>query len=80
MRRVCLGSRRVDGSPDSLPTLECCDIFGVEVGQITIAAIVLPIVWQLRKNEKFLRVGVPALFAIVAAAGLYWFLERTIFA
>ena len=53
---------------------------GVEVGQITIAAIVLPIVWRLRKNEKFLRVGVPALSAIVAAAGLYWFLERTIFA
>ena len=53
---------------------------GVEVGQIAIAAIVLPIVWRLRKNEKFLRLGVPALSAIVSAAGLYWFLERTVFA
>src|SRR6202008_2061461 len=26
---------------------------GVEIGQITIAAIVLPIIWQLRKNETF---------------------------
>ena len=53
---------------------------GVEVGQITIAAIVLPVVWRLRKNEKFLARGVPALSAIVTLAGLYWFLERTVFA
>ncbi len=53
---------------------------GVEVGQIAIAAIVLPIVWRLRKNEKFVARGVPALSAIVSAAGLYWFLERTVFA
>jgi hydrogenase/urease accessory protein HupE len=53
---------------------------GVEVGQVVVAAIVLPIVWQLRKNEGFLRRGVPALSALVAAAGLYWLLERTVFA
>jgi hydrogenase/urease accessory protein HupE len=52
---------------------------GVEVGQITIAAIVLPIVWQLRKNPAFVRRGVPILSGLVAAAGLYWFLERTLF-
>lgn len=53
---------------------------GVEIGQVVVAAIVLPLVWTLRKNEKFRRRGVPALSAIVAAAGLYWFLERTVFA
>jgi hydrogenase/urease accessory protein HupE len=53
---------------------------GVEVGQVAVAAVVLPIVWQLRKNETFLRRGVPALSAFVAAAGLYWLLERTVFA
>lgn len=53
---------------------------GVEVGQIAVAAIVLPLVWKLRKNEKFVRVGVPLLSAVVAVAGLYWFLERTVFA
>ncbi len=51
---------------------------GVELGQIVIAAVVLPIVWRLRKNEKFIRRGVPALSAIVALAGLYWLVERTI--
>ena len=50
---------------------------GVEVGQIIVAAVVLPIVWQLRKNEAFVRKGVPALSALVALAGLYWLLERT---
>ena len=53
---------------------------GVEVGQVAVAALVLPLVWRLRKHEKFLRRGVPALSAVVAAAGLYWFLERTVFA
>jgi len=52
---------------------------GVEVGQVVVAAIVLPIVWRLRKNETFLRRGVPALSTVIAGAGLYWFLERTVF-
>ena len=52
---------------------------GVEVGQVVVAAIVLPIVWRLRKNQTFLRRGVPALSAVIAGAGLYWFLERTVF-
>lgn len=53
---------------------------GVELGQIAVAALILPIVWQLRKNEKFVRRGVPLLSALVVAAGLYWFFERTVFA
>ncbi|HVS54391.1 MAG TPA: HupE/UreJ family protein [Opitutaceae bacterium] len=53
---------------------------GVEIGQVAVASLVLPIVWQLRKNEAFVRRGVPVLSAIVSAAGLYWFLERTVFA
>ena len=53
---------------------------GVEIGQIVIASLVLPIVWRLRQNEKFDRHGVPALSAIVTVAGVFWFLERTVFA
>ena len=53
---------------------------GVEIGQVVVAAVVLPLVWQLRKNEKLVRRGVPALSALVAAAGLYWLVERTVFA
>ena len=52
---------------------------GVELGQIAVAAVALPLIWRLRRNEKFLQCGVPALSALVAAAGLYWLLERTIF-
>ena len=44
-----------------------------------VAAVVLPLLWRLRENDAFLRRGVPALSALVGLAGLYWFLERTIF-
>ena len=52
---------------------------GVEMGQIAFAAVFLPVVWQLRKRPGFIRRGVPIISALVAAMGLYWFLERTIF-
>jgi hydrogenase/urease accessory protein HupE len=53
---------------------------GVEAGQIALAAIALPVLWRLRRNEKFRTRGVPALSALVALAGLWWFLERTLLA
>jgi len=52
---------------------------GVELGQVSIALLVLPIVWRLRKNPSFVLRGVPVLSGFVALAGLYWFLERTVF-
>jgi hydrogenase/urease accessory protein HupE len=51
---------------------------GVEVGQIAIAAVVLPVVWRLRKNKMFLARGVPALSGVVTLMGLYWLLARTV--
>lgn len=51
---------------------------GVELGQIAIAAIVLPIVWRLRRTEAFVARGVPALSAVVTLMGLYWLLARTV--
>lgn len=53
--------------------------FGVELGQIAIACVVLPLVWWLRKHEAFVRRGVPAMSATVALAGLYWLAQRTLF-
>lgn len=53
---------------------------GVELGQIAVAAAVLPLVWQLRKSDRFLRRGVPALSLLVALAGAYWLLARTLLA
>jgi hydrogenase/urease accessory protein HupE len=51
---------------------------GVELGQIAIAAVVLPFVWRLRKKEAFVARGVPALSAVVTLMGLYWLLARTV--
>jgi hydrogenase/urease accessory protein HupE len=52
---------------------------GVETGQIVIAAVLLPVIWRLRKWEPFLRRGVPICSAVVAAAGGYWLIQRLFF-
>lgn len=52
---------------------------GVELGQIAVAIVVLPIIWQLRKKELFVRYGVPACSVLVALAGAYWFVQRVWF-
>ncbi len=52
---------------------------GVELGQIVIAAVILPLIWHLRKRPGFIVRGVPILSGLVAAAGLYWLVQRTIF-
>lgn len=53
---------------------------GVELGQIAVAAVVLPILLQLRKRPAFDRHGPWILSVFVAVLGLYWLLERTVFA
>jgi hydrogenase/urease accessory protein HupE len=52
---------------------------GVEIGQLAVAAIVLPIIWRLRKYPGFIRRGIPILSSLVAATGLYWLTKRTFF-
>jgi hydrogenase/urease accessory protein HupE len=49
---------------------------GVEAGQLSVAAIVLPILWQLRKNSAFVRQWVPVCSVVVALTGGYWMIER----
>jgi len=49
---------------------------GVEIGQLTIAAIVLPIIWKLRQQEMFIRRVVPACSVVVAMLGAWWFVQR----
>jgi hydrogenase/urease accessory protein HupE len=49
---------------------------GVEVGQLCVAAIVLPILWNLRRNPSFVRRWVPGCSLAVAFAGSYWMVER----
>jgi len=52
---------------------------GVEMGQIVIAAILLPIIWKLQSWKAFLQWGVPACSAAVTAAGGYWLVQRVFF-
>lgn len=52
---------------------------GVEIGQIAIAAIVLPLVWRLRRKRAFARAGVGVLSGVIVTTGLCWFLQRTVF-
>jgi hydrogenase/urease accessory protein HupE len=49
---------------------------GVEVGQLSVAAVVLPILWQLRKNRGFARQWVPVCSVAITLAGSYWMVER----
>jgi hydrogenase/urease accessory protein HupE len=52
---------------------------GVEVGQIVIAALVLPVIWKLRARPVFVARWVPACSALVAVLGAYWFVQRVWF-
>lgn len=52
---------------------------GVEIGQIAIAILVLPVIWRLHKSPNFVKRAVPAFSVLVALAGAYWLIERTLF-
>ncbi len=49
---------------------------GVEVGQAAIVVVVLPLLLLLRRAPWWERRAVPGLSALVALAGLVWFVER----
>lgn len=49
---------------------------GVEAGQVVVAAIVLPLMWRLKRWRQFERRGVIACSVIVAGVGAYWLVQR----
>ena len=49
---------------------------GVELGQVGVAALLLPLLWKLRDVPAFERHGRIVLSAAVALAGAYWFVTR----
>ena len=51
---------------------------GVELGQITVASVVLPLIWWLHSKEKISQYLVPVGSVLTCLAGGYWLLERTI--
>jgi hydrogenase/urease accessory protein HupE len=53
---------------------------GVELGQLAVVAILLPLLWKLRTRRLFDRYGAAVISIVVALLGSYWLLRRTIFA
>ena len=51
---------------------------GVEIGQIAIAAVALPLIWKLREQPRFALRYAPACSLLIALAGGYWLIERTL--
>ena len=49
---------------------------GVELGQIMVAALALPIIWKLRENPMFLTRWAPACSTAVVLLGSFWFVQR----
>ena len=49
---------------------------GVEIGQVAVAAILLPFIWRFSKKPEFTVRWVPACSVLVALAGGYWFIDR----
>jgi hypothetical protein len=52
---------------------------GVEIGQIAIASVVLPLIWKLRAKPIFVARWVPACSVVVALLGTFWFVQRVWF-
>jgi hydrogenase/urease accessory protein HupE len=51
---------------------------GIEIGQIAVAALVLPIIWWLNSRPEFASKFLKAFSLMISVVGGYWFLERTI--
>jgi len=51
---------------------------GVELGQIAVAAVVLPMIWNMRRRPFFESRLAPACSVFVAIIGAYWLLQRTL--
>ena len=49
---------------------------GVELGQILVAAVVLPVIWKMRQHPIAANRLAPACSLLVTAAGTYWLIQR----
>jgi hypothetical protein len=51
---------------------------GVEAGQLGVTAVVLPLLWMLRRSPGYARYGVPGCSLATASVGVVWLLERAL--
>src|SRR5215813_887330 len=49
---------------------------GVELGQITVAALALPVIWKFREKPIFIARWAPACSAVIVLLGSFWFVQR----
>jgi len=74
LRETGLG---VGGSPVLVPLVGFN--LGVELGQIAVAAPVLPLLLALRRRESWARVALPALSVLVVLIGGFWLVQRVLY-
>jgi len=63
-----------DGAPLALPL--CAFNLGVELGQVGVVAVILPLLLRLRRTPLFERYGARVLSVAVGLAGLLWLGQR----
>jgi hydrogenase/urease accessory protein HupE len=51
---------------------------GVELAQIAIAGLILPLVWRLQRHPAFALKHLPAVSLLITFAGVYWLLTRVV--
>jgi hydrogenase/urease accessory protein HupE len=73
LREMGIGSA---GNGVTLPLLSFN--LGVELGQLAIASLILPLIWILRRRTFFAARFAPACSVMIALAGAYWLLLRTL--
>jgi hydrogenase/urease accessory protein HupE len=74
LKAVGLGAH---GTPLLLPLFSFN--LGVEIGQLAVAAIFLPVLWQLRTLKMFERHGTMVVSIAVTVIGMYWLVQRLFF-
>lgn len=52
---------------------------GVELGQLAVTAVLLPLLWKLRERPPYARYGRRVISAAIALVGTYWLVQRIFF-
>lgn len=73
LRDVGIGA---NGTGVALPLLSFN--LGVELGQLAVAALVLPLIWKLKRGVSLQPRWVPACSILIMLAGGYWLAERVL--
>ncbi|HEY3856033.1 MAG TPA: HupE/UreJ family protein [Verrucomicrobiae bacterium] len=67
----------VNGGAVAIPLLAFNS--GVEIGQMMVASVILPILWHFKDKPQFAIRWAPVCSAIVVLAGGFWFVQRVFF-